>query len=105
METKFGATLSIEKQRQIARKGAFIEHCFVCTMPVGKGLDPMKIVEAVRAVGAERCILTTDLGQDMNPPPAEGMRMMVATLLMCELSVEEMELMVKVNPAKLLSLT
>jgi imidazolonepropionase-like amidohydrolase len=101
----FGATLSIEEQRQMAEKGAFIEHCFLCTMPLGERLDPMKIVEAVRAVGAERCILTTDLGQDVNPPPAEGMRMMVATLLTCGLSVEEMELMIKVNPARLLGLT
>ncbi len=65
----------------------------------------MKIVEAVRAVGAERCILSTDLGQDWNPPPAEGMRMMVGTLLRCKLSIEEIELMVKVDPARLLGLT
>ena len=59
----------------------------------------------MKAVGAEHCILSTDLGQDWNPPPAEGMRMMVATFMRCRLSEEEMELMVKVNPAKLLGLT
>ncbi len=105
LETRVGATLTIEEQQQMAEKGAFIEHCFLCTMPLGDRLDPMKIVEAVRAVGAERCILTTDLGQDWNPPPAEGMRMMVATLLRCRLSTEELELMIKVNPARLLGLT
>ncbi|MFC2034797.1 DUF6282 family protein [Chloroflexota bacterium] len=104
LETRIGAALSIEEQQQMAEKGAFIEHCFLCTMPLGDRLDPMRIVEAVRAVGAERCILTTDLGQDWNPPPAEGMRMMVATLLRCKLSSEEMELMIKVNPARLLGL-
>ncbi len=105
LETRFGATLSIEEQQRMVGKGAFIEHCFVCTMPLGDRLDPMRIVEAVRAVGAERCILTTDLGQDWNPSPAEGMRMMVATLLRCRLSVEEIEVMIKANPAKLLGLT
>lgn len=105
LEARVGATLSIEEQRQMAEKGAFIEHCFICTMPLGERLDPMIIVEAVRAVGAEHCILSTDLGQDWNPPPAEGMRMMVGTLLRRGLSVKEMELMIKVNPAKLLGLT
>jgi len=105
LETRIGAALSIEEQQRMADKGAFIEHCFLCTLPLSDRLDPMIIVEAVKAVGAERCILTTDLGQDWNPPPAEGMRMMVATLLRCKLSIEEIELMVKVNPARLLGLT
>lgn len=105
LETGFGAALSIDEQRQIAGNGTFIEHCFVSTLPPGNRLDPMDIVAAVRAVGAERCILTTDLGQEWNPPPAEGMRMMVDTLLRCGLTVEEIELMIKKNPARLLGLT
>ncbi|MFH1031872.1 MAG: DUF6282 family protein [Chloroflexota bacterium] len=100
-----GATLSNEEQQQMVKKGAYIEHCFVDTMPLGERLDPMKITESVRAVGAEHCILTTDFGQNHNPPPAEGMRMMIATMLRCKLAVEEIEFMVKSNPAKLLGLT
>ncbi|MBI2856816.1 MAG: cytosolic protein, partial [Chloroflexi bacterium] len=75
-----GATLGLDEQRRMADKGVFIEHCFGCTLPLGGRLEPVKIVEAVRAVGAEHCILSTDLGQDWNPPPAEGMRMMIGTL-------------------------
>jgi len=104
LEIRFGATLSIEEQTRMADKGAYIEHCFICTMPSADRLDPMRIVEAVRAVGAERCILTTDFGQYWNPPPVEGMRMMIATFLRCGLSTEEIELMIKTNPARLLSL-
>ena len=104
LEQRVGATLSLEEQQQLAQKGAFIEHCFLCTMPLGDQLNPNRIVEAVKAVGAEHCILTTDLGQDWNPPPAEGMRMMVGTLLRCKLSVEEIETMIKTNPAELLGL-
>lgn len=105
LSTGFGATLSIEEQQQMAKKGAFIEHCFGSTMPMGERLHPMKIAEAVKAVGAEHCILSTDLGQEWNPAPAEGMRMMIGTMLKCALSIEEIELMVKVNPARLLGLT
>ena len=104
LTTVVGATLSIEEQQQMAKKGAFIEYCFVDTMPLADRLDPKKIAEAVRAVGAEHCILTTDFGQNHNPPPAEGMRMMIATMLRCKLTVEEIETMIKSNPAKLLGL-
>lgn len=99
-----GAYLSLEKQRRMAAKGAFIEHCFSLTMPLMGRLDPMTIVKAIRAVGAEHCIMSTDLGQAYNPTPAEGMRMMIATMLKCGLSEKEIELMIKVNPAKLLGL-
>ncbi len=99
-----GAHLSLEEQHRMADKGAFIEYCFAITMPFGTRLDPMTIVEAIRAVGAEHCIMSTDLGQAFNPAPAEGMRMMIATMLRCGLTEKEMELMIKVNPAKLLGL-
>jgi hypothetical protein len=105
LNSMVGATMSIQEQKQMAAKGAFIEHCIYNTLPLGGRLDPMEIVEAVRAIGAEHCILTTDLGQNYNPTPAEGMRMMIATLLKCSLSDKEIELMIKINPAKLLDLT
>ena len=88
----------------MAERGALIEHCFNCVMPLSDRLDPMTIVEAVRAVGAGRCVLTTDLGQEWNPPPAEGMRMMVATLMKCGLTPEELTTMIKANPSRLLGL-
>ncbi len=104
LSERLGAYLSLEEQSQMAEKGAFVEHCFNLTMPLAGRLNPMRIVEAVRAVGAEHCIMSTDFGQAHNPTPAEGMRMMIATMLRCGLTEKEMELVVKVNPAKLLSL-
>ena len=101
---KGGAKLEISDQQQLASQGAFIEHCFGNTMPYPDRLDPMTIAAAVKAVGAEHCIVTTDLGQAHNPTPAEGMRMAIATLLKCGLDKTELELMVKTNPAKLLAL-
>ncbi|MFC1966841.1 DUF6282 family protein [Chloroflexota bacterium] len=100
-----GATLSLEEQQRMADKGAFIEHCFGLTMPGSSmRLDPMKIVEAVKAVGAERCIMSTDLGQAHNPTPADGMRVGIAVMLRLGLYEKEVDLLVKVNPAKLLDL-
>jgi hypothetical protein len=100
-----GARLGLPEQQRMVEEGAFIEHCFANTMPFPDRLDPMRIVEAVRVVGAEHCIISTDFGQSYNPAPAEGMRMAIATMLKYGLSEREVELMVKVNPATLLGLS
>lgn len=105
LEPRFGATLSVEQQKQLAAKGAYIEHSYLSTLPSGGGIGPKSLVEAVRAIGAERCILTTDLGQKENPPPAEGMRDAIATLLDCGLGEDDIAVMLKTNPARLLGLT
>lgn len=102
--SKIVITHPVVEQHQLAEEGTFFEHCFNRTMPLLGRQDPMTIVEAVKAVGVERCVMSTDFGQAVNPAPAEGMRMMIATMLRCGLSEKEMELMVKVNPAKLLGL-
>lgn len=104
MSTHFGTTLDLKQQQELANKGCYIEHCFVLTLPTTERLDPREIVNAVKAVGADHCILSTDLGQGFNLPPAEGMRMAIATLLRAGLSKEEVEAMAKTNPAKLLGL-
>lgn len=97
-------TFTLEEQLWMVGKGVIIEHCFSHTLPLMDGLDPMKIVEAVRTVGVEHCILSTDLGQAFNPTPAQGMRMMIATMLELGLTEKEIEFISKINPAKLLDL-
>lgn len=103
-EGKNVALLSVEQMSQLADMGAYIEHCFQATMPGAYRLDPREIVRQIKGVRAERTILSTDLGQIHNPKPAEGMRVMIATFLKLGLSQEELDIMVKKNPAKLLGL-
>ena len=62
------------------------------------------IAAAIRTIGAEHCIMSTDLGQANNPPPAEGMRIFMSALLRKGITEEEIELMTKVNPSRLLGL-
>ncbi|MDP6347249.1 MAG: DUF6282 family protein [Dehalococcoidia bacterium] len=104
LTTVAGSLLSLDQQGELADMGAFIEHCYVaCTHPEQR-LPPMKIAEAVKAVGAGRCVLDTDFGQDYNPTPVEGMRMMIAALRDCGLSDDELESALKTNPARLLGI-
>jgi hypothetical protein len=94
---------TIVQQQRIADMGAFVEYCFVNTIPEG-GLNPNEMVAAIKAVGVPRCILSTDLGQANNPTPVEGMKLMIAAMLNCGLSENEVEIMVKINPVRLLGL-
>jgi hypothetical protein len=96
---------SNDELKQLARGGIYIENSFWDVLPTMNAYDPVRIVELVKAVGAERCIMSTDLGQSYNPPAPEGMRMFIATLLRKGLDAKEVEMMVKTNPVKLLGLT
>jgi len=89
--------LSAEEQLQLADLGAWIEHCFT-TMHTKKA--PWEgVMEAIRTVGPERCVISTDLGQTINPPVAEGYAMFAQKLLDDGFSVEDVRRMAVTNPA------
>ena len=100
----FGCKLTLEQQQELVAMGAVIEHSFVACMPVLGGMSPKIMVDHIKATGPENCILDTDFGQSLHPSPPEGFRMMVATMLEFGLSEEELETLVKTNPARLLGL-
>jgi len=89
--------LSAEEQMELAEMGALIEHCFT-TMHTGKA-PWEKVFESIREVGPARCILSTDLGQTINPPVAEGFAMFAQKLLDDGFSVQEVRQMAVANPA------
>ncbi len=95
---------SEDELKQLAEGGVYIEHSFWDVLPTMNAYDPVKIVKLVKAIGAEHCIISTDLGQSYNPPAPEGMRLFIATLLRKGLGLQEVEMMVKTNPARLLGL-
>jgi len=93
---------TLEQQCRIADMGAIVEYCFVAA--IENRLDPKSIAQAIRAVGVERCILSTDLGQAYNPAPVDGMKIMITAMLDNGFTGKELELMIKTNPARLLGL-
>ena len=95
---------TLDQIKKVASMGAYIEHCFLSCSPVMNRYDPKKFVEAIKIIGAERTILTTDMGQVTDPPQPEGMRMLIAVMLQLGVSETEVEFMVKTNPSKLLDL-
>jgi len=100
----FGPTATLDAQKQMMGENTFFEQCLIYAMPTSDRLAPEKFVEAIRAVGPEHCIMSTDFGQVVVPPPAEGMRMFIEIMLKYGISEDEIITMVRTNPAKALDL-
>jgi len=97
-------SVSKEDQKSMADMGAYIEHSFTPCTHLRQRLDPRRIVEAIQHVGAERCILSSDMGQPVNPVPREGFRIFVKTMLHLGIPQGDIDIMIRENPAKLLGL-
>ena len=92
--------LSADEQLELADLGAVIEHCFT-TMHTGKA-SWAGVMESIRRVGPERCILSTDLGQTINPPVSDGFAMFAQTLLDGGFTPAEVTRMAVTNPAAII---
>ncbi len=92
--------LTAEEQVALADLGAIIEHCFT-TYHTNK-CPWEKVFANIRAVGVERAMLSTDLGQKTNPPVAEGFAAFAQRLLDAGFSTSEINRMAATTPAALL---
>jgi hypothetical protein len=92
-------SLTGEEQKELADLGAIIEHCFTTTYT---RKAPWETAFAnIRATGVARSLISTDLGQTINPPVAEGFAMFAQRLLDGGFTVEEVRTMAVTNPTRL----
>jgi hypothetical protein len=94
--------MTVEDMKELAGMGAFIEHCLHVVMPTTHRMDSKDLGQVIRDIGPEKCILSTDFGQDFHPMPAEGMRMGIATMLRSGMEEVEVGMLVKDNPSRLM---
>jgi hypothetical protein len=95
--------MTIPQMQQAASLGAYIE--FVYNGLVGsKQFDFADYAKAIRAVGPEHCILSSDMGQPSNPLHPDGLLLLFDGLKKQGLTQADIDQMSKVNPARLLSL-
>ena len=96
--------MDLPRMQAATKEGAFIE--FVAgslTTPDAAGrMD--RYAQAIRAIGPEFCILSSDLGQRGNALPADGFAAFFAALRARGLTEQDVDRMSKQNPAKLLGL-
>jgi len=93
---------SVEDQMKMAELGAILEHCILPCMSFETRLDPKIVADAIKKVGADKCVMATDLGQVFNPHPIEGMRQFIRMMMKYGINEQEIERMTKDNPARLL---
>ncbi len=98
------ASLSVEEQKWMAERGVFLELCYSSLSPAWRCTSIAEVAEAIHEVGPEHYVLASDLGQVHNPPPPEGLRIYVMMLLERGFDPDEIRVMVKENPERLLGL-
>ncbi|MEW6549196.1 MAG: DUF6282 family protein [Spirochaetota bacterium] len=93
---------SIDEQEELAKYGAFMEHCYT-TWATGK-VDLAVAIEQIKALGPERVLLSTDLGQPTAPYPDEGLAIYAQKLLDAGISETAVRAMCVDNPRILLGI-
>lgn len=107
--------LTMAQAKEAIANGAMIEICYLqfMTGPNAQydwmkhweqvGTD--KVVAAVRELGADAIVLSTDLGQQGMMTPPDGIENAVGALRKAGISQEDLDKMMKRNPARLLGLS
>ena len=96
--------MTVPQMQEAVRLGAFVEF-------VGQNIGDAdgkarmdRFADAIRAVGPEHCILSSDLGQKDNPLPAPGYGAFLAAMKAHGFSDQQIDMMSRKNPARLLDL-
>ena len=93
-------SLTGAEQKELADLGAVIEHCFTTTYT---NKAPWDLAFAnIRQTGVSRTVISTDLGQTINPPVAEGFGMFADRLLAAGFTVDDVRTMAVTIPTRLL---
>lgn len=96
--------MSNEEQKEMLRCGACFERCYFAATELGQSLDLSVIAESIKEVGPESTIISSDLGQVGNPDPLEGFRDYAEKMLKCGISEEDLHLIMRENPTRLLGI-
>lgn len=96
--------MPIAVQEELGILGAFFERCFYTVITPEIDVNMITIARAVKRVGVERNVISTDLGQVGNPSPVEGMHSFIRGLREVGVSEAEVDMMTREVPARLLGL-
>ncbi len=102
--------MPVEIQKRAAAMGAKLEYSVGTALATNRtwvGTEEEKLaayVSAIREIGPEHVVISSDLGQSMNPIHTDGLAVFLAKLRKAGFSQEEVDQMSKANPAWLLGL-
>ena len=96
--------MTIPQMREAAQEGAYIEFVYNALIGPNKEFTIADYAAAIRAVGPESSILSSDLGQAANPLHPDGLVAFFAALRKEGFSQSDIDRMSKTNPAQVLGL-
>jgi hypothetical protein len=96
--------MNVAQMQEATKQGALIEFAGGALAGASAAARIDRYAEAIRMIGPEFCILSSDLGQKGNPLPPEGFAAFVLELRARGFSDQDLDRMSKVNPARLLGL-
>ena len=106
--------LSMAQAKEVVKMGAMIEVCYLqfltgpdaqyAWMKHWNQVAGKQVAEAVKELGADGLVLSTDLGQQGMMTNADGIENMIAAVKAAGVSDADIDKMMRKNPAKLLGL-
>lgn len=96
--------MNVEQMKEAAALGAYLEFVYNALIGANKVFEIGDYAKAIRAVGVDRCILSSDLGQAGNPLHPDGLESFFKLLREAGFTIAEIDRMAKTNPARLLGL-
>ena len=96
--------MTIPQMQQAAKSGAFIEFVGGSLAGADAAARMDRFADAIRKIGPEFCILSSDLGQKGNALPPDGFGAFISALRARGFSEQQTDIMSKRNPARLLGL-
>jgi hypothetical protein len=96
--------MDVPQMQEAAKLGAFIEFVGGSLAAADAGARIDRFADAIRKVGPEFCILSSDLGQMGNALPPDGFGAFLLAMRARGFTEQEVDRMSKQNPARLLGL-
>jgi hypothetical protein len=96
---------TVAQMQAATKEGAFIEFSSGSLTAPDSAAKMDTFADAIRKVGPQFCILSTDLGQKNNPLPTDGLAAAVAAMRSRGFTERETDMMTRDNPARLLGLS
>ena len=106
--------LTMAQAKQVVDMGAVIEVCFLqfqagehaplAFLTHWKKIDAKHVAEAVKSFGAKGLVVSSDLGQSANMTHPDGLEVAIAAMKKEGISDDDIDTMMRKNPARLLGL-
>jgi hypothetical protein len=106
--------LTMDQAKEVVKMGGVIEICYLqfmtgpdaqyAWMKHWNQVATAKVLEALKELGADGIVLSTDLGQQGMMTPPDGIENAIGALRAAGVSQEDIDKMMKKNPARLLGL-